>query len=242
MRYYHGVEVATGKWTAILDRQTWQRLRAKLEANGTGGRPPVHLLSGLLRCGRCGHPMHSTTLRDRRRGLPDRRQYACRGRPGSPNCGRLTISAEPVEDLVSAEVLAHLDDGGLASALASLGDGKAEVAAAELADAELARDEVEQMHTTGAIKRDAFLRMHAPAEARVEAARSALRAASGRSALADLPADPAELAAWWADATVDVRREVITACLETVTITPSGPRMSRFDPARVVIPADAWRV
>jgi site-specific DNA recombinase len=245
LRYYHGVEVATGRWTAILDRTTWQRLRAKLEANGAkSGRPTEHLLSGLLRCGRCGHPMHSTTLRDRKRGLPDRRQYACRKRPGQPNCGKLTITAEPVEAAVSAEVLAHLSPTALAAALASLGDDQATAAAAELNEAELARDEVEQMHTTGAIRRDAFLRMHGPAQARVDAAHKALRAASGRSALADLPTDPAELAAWWNDPTTTTadRRSVIEAALGEVTITPSGPRMNRFDAGRVVIPEESWKV
>lgn len=36
--------------------------------------------------------------------------------------------------------------------------------AAELDEAKAARDEIEQWHQTGAIKGDAFLRMHQPAE------------------------------------------------------------------------------
>jgi DNA invertase Pin-like site-specific DNA recombinase len=238
IRTYQGAEVASGGWPAILDRTTWTKLGARL--NGTPrkeGRPAVrYLLSGLVRCGRCGEAMHSTKSP---RGV---RQYACRKRPGAPQCGHLVIYAEPVETLVGAEVLAHLSEGGLAAAVADLGDAKADAAHAELADAERDRDELEDMKTSGAIKRDAFLRMHGPAEARVEAARRALKAVSGRSVLADLPVDAAELAAWWNDAADDERREVVQATLDRVVIRPSGPRMSRFDAGRVVIPPDAWKV
>jgi hypothetical protein len=179
---------------------------------------------------------------DRKRGLPDRHQYACRKRPGSLNCGRMTISAEPTEELVGAEVLAHLDADTLKRHLASLDDGRADAAYAELAEAEQDRDGIEQMRASGAIKDDAFLRMHGPAEARVEAARAVLKATSGRSALATLPPDPAELAAWWTDANTSERREVVQAALDRVIIHPSGPRMSKFDAGRVSIPPDAWRV
>lgn len=246
LRYYHDVEVAEGTWEPILDRVTWERLRRRLTRQpSTPGRPAAHLLSGLLRCGRCGQPMHSTTLRDRKRGLPERRQYACRKRPGQPNCGKLTITASPVEELVGAEVLAHLDQGGLTAALASLGDGQAEAAAAELTDAETARNEIEDMLKAREIKRDAFLRLHGPAEARVEAARRALVQDSGRSALADLPTGPGELAAWWSDpeTTVADRRAVIGDVLTEVIVMPPTRKLARgIDPERVVIPEEAWKV
>jgi site-specific DNA recombinase len=244
LRAYRGEVVAVGKWTPILDRATHEALAAKFNATkGKPGRPPTHLLSGLLRCGRCGGRMLWAHHLDRKRGLPDRRQYACRRRPGSPNCGRMTISAEPVELLVAERVLDRLSKR-LGRAFRAVGDVEVDVAAAELVAAELARDEVEQMHTSGAIRSDAFLRMHGPAEARVEQARRRLGSVTGKSVLADLPSGAEALLAWWytPTRTTDERRTVLQAVLTEVIVRPSGPRMSKFDPDRVVIPREAWKV
>jgi site-specific DNA recombinase len=241
LRYYHGAEVAVGRWDPILDRVTWQQLHARLTANrangAKGGRPAEHLLSGLVRCGRCRHPMHSAHHLDRR-------QYACRKRPGQPNCGRMAISAEPVELLVAERVLDRLAGKPLGRAFSMVGDTAADVAAAELVDAETDRDGIEQMRASGAISDAAFLRMHGPAEARVEAAHWALARVTGRSVLADLPRGAEALRAWWDSPTrtTDERRAVIQAVLLEVVIRPSGPRMSRFDPQRVHIPKAAWKV
>lgn len=58
---------------AIVDAATWAaaqaRHRSRSRATGAGpaGRPPAHLLSGLLRCGECGGPMV----------IVDRYRYGC---------------------------------------------------------------------------------------------------------------------------------------------------------------------
>ncbi|MFC4727100.1 recombinase family protein [Coralloluteibacterium thermophilus] len=56
---------------AIIDRATWDaaqaRQRGRSKATGTAGRPPRHLLSGILRCGGCGGPM----------SIIDRYNYGC---------------------------------------------------------------------------------------------------------------------------------------------------------------------
>jgi site-specific DNA recombinase len=239
LRFHQGVEVATGTWEPILDRATWEAVRMRLQVTKRGGRPPKALLAGIIRCEVCGRRM-TTGYRPRDHA----RQYRCYVATGiEPRCGK-AISAEPVEELVAERVLDRLEITGVNAALASLGDGQAEAAAAELADAERDRNELEQMRASGAIKNDAFLRMHGPAEERVEAARRALRASSSRSALSALPTDPDELRAWWydPDTSVEERREVLRAVLDRVVIQPSGPRMNTFDPERVVIPKDAWKV
>jgi site-specific DNA recombinase len=254
IRSYKGTEVASGGWPAILDRVTWQQLRARLEANSPkGGRPAEHLLSGLVRCGRCGQPMHSAHHLDRKRGLADRRQYACRRRPGQLNCGKMAISAEPVELLVSERVLDRLSGKRLNVAFGAVGDTAVDVATAELAEAERDRDELEAMRNTGAIRGEAFLRMHQPAEERVDRARRALGSVIGKSVLTDLraelqrsgqPSGAEALRAWWykPTRTTDERRAVIQAVLREVVIQPSGPRMSKFDEQRVQIPREAWKV
>jgi hypothetical protein len=244
LRAHRGEVVATGTWTSILDRATWQRVVDRFAATkGKPGRPPEHLLSGLLRCGRCGGRMLWAHHLDRKRGLPDRHQYACRKREGTRNCGRMVVSAEPVEEVVGAEVLAHLDPDTLRRHLASLDDGRAAAAASELADAETAllelSDDYYQRHLIG---KAVFLRQQAALTDQADRARRVLGKLTGRSTLTDLPTDPAELAAWWSSATVAERREVVAASLDRVVIHPSGPRMSKFDAGRVEIPPESWKL
>lgn len=59
---------------AIVDRATWDAAQARINgralgtpANARPGRPPRHLLSGILRCGECGGPIVAI----------DRYQYGC---------------------------------------------------------------------------------------------------------------------------------------------------------------------
>jgi site-specific DNA recombinase len=250
IRTYQGAEVASGGWPAILDRTTWVKLGARLNgAPRKEGRPAVrYLLSGLVRCGRCGHPMHSTKSP---RGT---RQYACRKRSGAPQCGRLAIYAVPVEEHVGAKVLAHLSEGGLAAAVADLGDNRADAAYAELAEAETALLELSaDYYQHKLIGKAEFLVNRQALTERIERARQMLGSLTGRNALAELrdrlhpdadgTVSAAELAAWWNDdSTPEERREVVQAALDRVVIHPSGPRMSRFDTGRVEVPDDAWKV
>lgn len=87
-RWFEGKPVATGDWPAILDPETAARLRLLLadrrrRRTGTGDHP--HLLSGVLRCGRCGSLLYA--------GSDD---YGCRtGRPAG--CGGITVASALVE-------------------------------------------------------------------------------------------------------------------------------------------------
>lgn len=76
----------------------------------------TYLLSGMLRCGRCGNRLFSQACYHN----PDRRvrRYVCLTGPDQGGYGRLTVVAEPVEQLVTDAVLARLDSPHLADALA----------------------------------------------------------------------------------------------------------------------------
>jgi site-specific DNA recombinase len=58
---YQGEIVGKGRWKPLLDRPTWERLRAILNdpARQIPGRPPRYLLVGLLRCGVDGRKLIS---------------------------------------------------------------------------------------------------------------------------------------------------------------------------------------
>ena len=63
----------------------------------------TYLLSGMLRCGRCGNRLFSQA----RHVNPDNRvrRYVCLKGPDHGGCGRLTRVAEPVEQLLTDAVL-----------------------------------------------------------------------------------------------------------------------------------------
>ena len=79
LRTHHG-QVHPGTWTPILDRATWERLRAVLDRRGAshrGGGRLKHLLSGgVLVCGECGSTMTSRPREDKRL------RYVCRQETG----------------------------------------------------------------------------------------------------------------------------------------------------------------
>lgn len=79
--------------------------------------PRTYLLSGLLRCGRCGNRLYSQA----RHVNPDNRvrRYVCLSGPDQGGCGgRLTVVLRPVEELLTDAVLTRLDSPQLADALA----------------------------------------------------------------------------------------------------------------------------
>lgn len=99
----HGEQVFTGDWEPIIDRGTFYALA---EALGDSKRRTVrlgikrHLPTGIPRCGLCGQGM-GTRVPKAGQGV----RYACVNAPGRRGCGRVTIVARPVEDIVERIVL-----------------------------------------------------------------------------------------------------------------------------------------
>lgn len=109
LRSYRGQIVAEGQWEAILERGTWEAVRALLRdpKRGRGGRPRRWLLvGGLARCGYpdCGAPL---IVRNDGHGKAHYRCESSRQRPGWQGCGRIAIRAEPLEELVTELVFAR---------------------------------------------------------------------------------------------------------------------------------------
>lgn len=88
---------------AIIDRATWDaaqaRHRGRSRATGWAGRPPKHLLSGLLRCAECGGPLV----------IIDRYRYGCATAKERGTCAsRLTLRRDQAETALLAGVRAEL--------------------------------------------------------------------------------------------------------------------------------------
>lgn len=127
IRTLHGREVADGTWPPILDRDTWEQLRAL----GGEHRPPTrrYLLSGLARCALCRHGLGGRIVK----GIPI---YRC----SNPDCGRITRRVPGLDEYVTGVVLrllAEVDlsapaapDPSIADELAGLQRRRAAVVAA----------------------------------------------------------------------------------------------------------------
>jgi site-specific DNA recombinase len=243
LRVYRGEVVAEGRWTPILDRGMHEMVVAILKdpARRTRGPGAKHLLTGIVACGRCEEPL-ATHYDPKSRG--GRRQYLCQAAPGRPGCGRLMVSAEPLERVVTAMVLKRLAGPGLAKALAARDAEAGAGLAEELAAVYAQITEVEAMWKARQIKGDAFLRLHTPLVERQEQLQARIRQSADSAVLAQLPNAADELQAWWdsEETSIEQRRAVIQAVVSRVLVGPALRPSRTFDPARLKPPyGPHWR-
>lgn len=120
--------VRRGVLPAIVERDLWDRVKARLDARATtstGGKP--HVLSGLLRCGPCGGPMK--TVAGRTTATARRRYYGCthakmqKTAEARGDCGRVGVRGDRIEaavlDVVRAAA-AKIDPSTIAAELRAL--------------------------------------------------------------------------------------------------------------------------
>jgi DNA invertase Pin-like site-specific DNA recombinase len=213
--------VGEAAWPAIVDRVTFERLRAVID--GRAATPQTvrphhaHLLTGLVRCD-CGAVM----ARDTQNG---QRVWRCRNNhhnPGRPACGKVSILAEPVEEMVTGAVFVAVDTPKLGQMIDRRpDDGGVE---AELADIERQMDELADMFARGSTSARQFERMNKTLMDRAEAARGRMHAEQSTSALAPYAGQSGRLRAAWDGLSLEQRRQVLAAAIDHVTITPATTR------------------
>lgn len=220
---------------AILDEDTHARLEALLtdpnRAQGTGGRTPVHLLSGLAVCGRCGGRMKRIpgwTPRPGQKSKPVKAAYAC------GTCHKVRRIQEPVDSFVTEVILRRLEQPD-AGQLFSRGDeGAAQQArdAIEAIDARLAT--AADQFAEGVLTGDQLRRI----TERLRTDRTAHERIVAESMPVRVPADVVGPLAreTWAGLHIDNRRAIIDALAEVI-IEPQGSGKA-FDPDLVRI---VWR-
>jgi site-specific DNA recombinase len=253
LRQLRGEVVGPAAWPAILDRATWERVRAVFvdpARRKAQGPPHTYLLTGGL--ARCGFPVSGgvqwpglegefcgkalVAARNHRR-----RSYTCLKVAPYDGCGRISRWADPVEELISEMVIQELAGPGLSEALRRVGDDSdhdglvADLAEDEAALAQLAADH----YSARLISRAEYLAARSALEAKIIATRRALGRRHGADALADLPRAEEALRAAWAAGSVDWRRVVLGAVLEAVVVGPAVRGRNRFDPHRI---HPVWRV
>jgi site-specific DNA recombinase len=239
LRSYKGEIVAIGRWPPVISREQWQRL-VLLRKDPTrrwvpGGRPPQHLLAGMVECSRCGEDANRMVHRPER----GRSYYQCRKPPLGRGCGAL-VSGRQLDALVVERLFVALDSPELVDALRG----------PQPADAQLSRQlqaDEDQLHWLGRqmgsdpLRRPAFLAAINEVEQRIHQNRASLARQHRSAALAALPAEISELRGLWDTWDLDSRRALLAVVIEKVIVQPSllGSKTGRkFDRGRARI---VWR-
>lgn len=235
MRVHRGVVVGPGKWPAILDRETHDRLVATLNnpARRRSMPPRRTEWTTLIRC-HCGVALN----RDSVRGVPT---YRCHRRPGSTACGSASISAVPLEERLLEAVFIRFESPALGRAI----DRRAKaIDAAEgslsdtLHDIERRMAELAEMFAAGDIDRPEWMAARAGLEQRQRDAKASMASLVGATALEPFTGTENLLRDAWSDLSVDRRRAVLAAVIDRVTIKPATRRGPVFDVNRIDI---EWR-
>jgi DNA invertase Pin-like site-specific DNA recombinase len=230
LRAYRGEVVAGGTWPAIVDRETFERLQAKIRRTARPGRSPRRLLTAIARCGRCGSPLWNSNRTDNGRRVS---RYCCIKRPGAPGCGATTVVAERLDELITEAVLRRLGTRAMAKALRR----KPSRATCDVDLGRIERDleELAVDFGAGSISRREWLAARKPLEERLARARRTVDANNGTAALA--PFRGADVRQTWEKLDVDRQRAVLDALIDRIVINPATKPV--FDPDRVDV---VWRV
>lgn len=231
-RSHHGVVVGSGVIPALLDRETWDRLRAVLTArNGASGVRSVrrHVLTGLAVCGRCGAKL---VARPDARGVT---RYCCMASRG---CGALVVAAKYLEPLVVEALMQRLDSPAFRAALeARAGRTETTVDLAQLrGDEDALAEASEDYYVRRTLPKPEYQRVRDTLERRIEAARRKLDAATSTAGLGRVAGIDAR--AEWERRPVTWRHELVALFVGRIVVNPAPRRGTRFDPTRVDV---EWR-
>jgi len=240
LREHRGEVIGAAVWPAIITPAERDRVLARMAARSvTKTRSArTYLLSGMLRCGRCGNRMYSQA----RHSNPQNRtrRYVCLKGPDHGGCGRLTVVAAPVEELLTEAVLARLDSPQLAKVLAGKATADADVAAlAAQVDKDQDRlDELAGLYADGAITAREWIAARDPITERISAARRDIAAATDTTAVFELAGTGGVLRTGWCDLDLGRQQAIVKAVLDHAVIAPGTPGARSLDINRV---QPVWR-
>jgi DNA invertase Pin-like site-specific DNA recombinase len=236
LRELRGEVVADAQWKPIITARQRDQILTLMASRKVSGRrsPRRYLLSGMLRCGKCGTRLYSSARRATRR-------YVCLNGPDHHGCGRLTITAQPVEELITDAVLLRLDTPELADALAgrAASDEHSAALAEQVADDKARLEELAAAYGNRYLTMPELLAARAPIEARIRDGERLLAHASGTSELTELAGAGKRLRRQWSTLNLARQAAIVAAVLDHAVIDAGLRRGSRFDIERV---RPVWRV
>ncbi|MBM0229710.1 recombinase family protein [Micromonospora sp. ATA51] len=233
LRTYKGEVVGKAPWEPIIDRDTFSRLLALLDAPerkqpGATNVRKYLLSGGFLVCGfplpdevgdgthACGKPLYTQPSNSGKRG------YVCRAGSPSYGCGRIRIAAESLEEEVAARALARLGSPKVRARL-ERAVGSASVTDEHIAGILAAIDQRLAEAGQAYAKREISLVTLTAIEAEAKREQASLREMLAQAArLQSLPATtPEGLAEWWVDAPLERRRELLALVLNRIVVKPA---------------------
>jgi hypothetical protein len=216
----NGEIVAEGTWEPILDRETWETVRAMLTARTRAHVPRKALLLDLIYCGKCEHRLITSS------GRKGARNYRCPKRPGMDGCGSVSGIAAHIEDFVEGYAERKLSDPRVRQRIAELHAHPAEYLT-EINALDLRVRELEAQLEEPGVPVDALVRgIQRAKDRRAELAEKL--AARGTAPLPDVDAP------WPED--LMRRRALVDLVIERIDLMPADPTKPRgFDPERVQI-------
>ncbi|WKN47845.1 recombinase family protein [Nocardioides sp. Arc9.136] len=234
-RVHRGQIAATGQWDPIITEEQHRQILAKYAEKKNSGRraPQRYLLSGMLRCGKCGVRLYSSARKTSRR-------YVCLSGPDHGGCGGLAITADPLERFVADAVLYRLDTSELADTLA--GRSSSDERAADLTTAlDEATERLEQLalaFANGDISMREWMTARKPIEQRLMTTQRQLAAITHTTALTGLVGNGEALSRSWQSLNLSRQHAIVEALVDHVVIGPGTPGAQALDPGRVCV---VWR-
>jgi site-specific DNA recombinase len=209
----------------IIDSQTHARL-VSLHASRSKGRrrrPRKYLLTGLLRCGRCGNKLHGTPR------PPGADLYICPG-PAHGGCSGTAVTAEHAEDAIRDMVLARLDgpDVRLDGPDVLGGEVDGRDVAQQLAVYREQLQDLSDLWASGELSREEWLSLKRNVGERVRAAEAEVARLARISALQRLVGSGRVLRQRWPGMSIDERRAIVQVALEYVAVLPAEPPRAVF--------------
>jgi DNA invertase Pin-like site-specific DNA recombinase len=218
-----------------IDAKKWHELQALLLRRSVYVRVPRRrsLLTGLVTCSLCGSKMVRTG------SGPGRHAWRCPNPRDEEDkrCGKVSIGAEGLENLLVEATLLHADKGDLARIVKKMGSGgEQDKVLAELEALNAREDEMSVSFGRGELPMSAFNKATTALAAERQALTSRLGRLTSASVINPYLGKPGLLRASWAGLTIDQQREIIRLILGKVEVTPARKRgLPKFDPKRVRI-------
>ena len=207
----------------IIDVDTHGRLVALHASRRKGPRRATrrYLLTGLLRCWRCGGTL---------RGMPRSRGadlYVC---PGPPHggCSGTAITADHAEETIRDLVLDRLDSPDVAPV-----DDDGHRAHQELDGHRRRLLDLGDLWAAGAISRDEWLSLKANLARRARASEAEVARVERAAVLRGLAGTGASLGTLWPTMPIDERRQIVQAVVDHVVVLAAEPPRQVFRPERL---------
>lgn len=230
LRAHNGEIVGPAIWEAIITAEQRQQLLNVFAAKKASGRraPRSYLLTGLLRCGKCGSRLYSSARQLERR-------YVCVSGPDHRGCGGVTVTAPPVEELIAEAVLYRLDTPQMQDTLTGrrADDARQSELLEQLKADQAKMLELASIWSRGEISSPEWKAARQPLEHRVAVVERQLSQITGTTALEGIVGHGDRLRERWAEMNLERQAAIIAAVLDHAIINPAIRKGGKFDRARI---------